>query len=60
MKVLVLGATGVVGAATLQRIIEDRRIEQVIAPTRRALPSHAKLVNPVAPILDSLLEQAAD
>ncbi len=60
MKVLVLGATGLVGAATLQRAIEDTRIEQVIAPTRRSLPGRAKLVNPVAPILDSLLQQAAD
>ncbi len=55
-----LGATGLVGAATLQRMIEDTRIEQVIAPTRRALPRHVKVVNRVAPVLDPLLKQAAD
>ncbi len=60
MKVLVLGATGLVGAAALRRAIDDTRVEQVIAPTRRDLPRHAKLMNPVAPVLDALLDQAAD
>ncbi len=59
MKLLVLGATGLVGGAVLQRALGDARIGQVIAPTRRDLPGNAKLVNPVAPQLDLLLPEAA-
>jgi uncharacterized protein YbjT (DUF2867 family) len=58
MKILVLGATGLVGGETLRRALADSRIEQVIAPTRRSLPGHAKLVNPVAPELGLLLPDA--
>ncbi|PFH11795.1 uncharacterized protein YbjT (DUF2867 family) [Collimonas sp. PA-H2] len=59
MKILVLGATGLVGGEALQRALADSRIEQVIAPTRRHLPRHVKLVNPVAPELGLLLPDAA-
>ncbi|HEY0265187.1 MAG TPA: hypothetical protein VGC16_00450 [Rhizomicrobium sp.] len=58
MKLLMLGATGLVGAAALRLALADGRIGQVIAPTRRALPGCAKLVNPVAAVLDSLLPEA--
>lgn len=60
MKILILGATGVVGKAVLQRALGDARIGQVIAPTRRSLSSHPKLSNPVAPDFGSLLSEAAD
>lgn len=58
MKILILGATGVVGKATLQQALADPRITQVIAPTRRNLPGHAKLVNPVSSELSLLLSEA--
>ncbi|HEY0199871.1 MAG TPA: NAD-dependent dehydratase [Rhodanobacter sp.] len=58
MKVLILGATGVTGKATLARALGDARIEQVIAPTRRNLAPHPKLLNPVSPSLDLLLPEA--
>ncbi|WP_028450158.1 hypothetical protein [Chitinibacter tainanensis] len=47
MKLLVFGATGAVGQAVLQQALADPRITAVIAPTRRALPSHTKLLNPL-------------
>ncbi len=59
MKILILGATGLVGAEALQQALADTRVTQVIAPTRRSLPAHPKLVNPVAPQLDALLPDAA-
>lgn len=44
---LLLGATGLVGRATLALALEDAAIGRVIAPTRRALPPHPHLINPV-------------
>lgn len=58
MRVLILGATGVTGKATLARALGDARIEQVIAPTRRNLTPHPKLLNPVSSSLDLLLPEA--
>ncbi|WP_236674406.1 NAD-dependent dehydratase [Paraburkholderia hospita] len=58
MKVLILGATGVVGKAALERALGDRGVGQVIAPTRRSLAPHPKLINPVAQELDLLLPDA--
>lgn len=48
MKALLLaGATGLVGQHVLRLALADSRVARVIAPTRRVLPAHAKLVNPV-------------
>ena len=47
MKIVLLGATGAVGHATLQLALADARIGSIVAPTRRALTSHSKLRNPV-------------
>ncbi|SOF00542.1 Uncharacterized conserved protein YbjT, contains NAD(P)-binding and DUF2867 domains [Burkholderia sp. OK233] len=58
MKVLILGATGVVGKAVLERALGDSGIAQVIAPTRRGLSPHPKLANPIAPELSLLLPDA--
>ena len=58
-KILILGASGLVGGESLQRALTDSRVQSVIAPTRRPLPSNAKLINPVTPELDSLLPDAA-
>jgi uncharacterized protein YbjT (DUF2867 family) len=44
---LILGSTGHVGSQSLKLALSDPRISRVIAPTRRALPSHPKLLNPV-------------
>jgi uncharacterized protein YbjT (DUF2867 family) len=55
VRVLILGATGLVGEDTLRRALSHPDVKQVIAPTRRALPAHEKLINPVASDLDALL-----
>ncbi|MEG1681062.1 MAG: NAD-dependent dehydratase, partial [Stenotrophomonas sp.] len=48
MRVLLAGATGLVGAQVLQRLLAEPRCSGVIAPTRRALAqADAKLLNPV-------------
>jgi uncharacterized protein YbjT (DUF2867 family) len=48
MKILHVGATGLVGGLVLSRLLADARIEQVVAPTRRALAiRHPRLDNPV-------------
>lgn len=44
---MIVGATGAVGRQVLAAALADVRIDEVIAPTRRALPPHAKLLNPV-------------
>ncbi len=45
--VLILGATGQVGQALLQLALQHPEISHVVAPTRRPLPPHAKLDNPL-------------
>ncbi len=45
--VLILGATGAVGRHLLVQALQHPDIARVIAPTRRALPAHAKLDNPI-------------
>lgn len=46
MKLLLAGATGLVGGHVLTQALGDPRIDAVIAPVRRALPAHAKLLAP--------------
>lgn len=46
-RILLAGATGLVGEAALRGALASARVEQVVAPTRRPLPPHPKLVNPV-------------
>ncbi|MBW7982755.1 NAD(P)H-binding protein [Enterobacillus tribolii] len=48
MKILLLGASGLVGNELLQLLLRDERIETVYAPSRRALPPSPKLVNTVS------------
>jgi len=43
----VAGATGLVGGAVLRRLLDDPAVARVVAPTRRPLPPHAKLENPI-------------
>lgn len=49
----VAGATGLVGSRVLKRLLDDPAVSRVIAPTRRALPPHHKLVNPTLPGLSA-------
>lgn len=46
-RILIAGATGLVGRYVLARALADHRVTYVAAPTRSPLPTHAKLVNPV-------------
>lgn len=46
MKLLLAGATGLVGSHVLAQALADPRIDAVIAPTRRALAAHPKLLAP--------------
>lgn len=45
--ILVVGANGVVGRAVVELALAVARVARVVAPTRRALPERAGLVNPV-------------
>lgn len=47
MKLLLLGATGLVGSRVLDLALADPRVTAVVAPTRRPLSSHPRLVAPV-------------
>ncbi|MGG4609711.1 NAD(P)H-binding protein [Providencia sp. Me31A] len=46
MKILIVGATGLVGSHVLSLALADPRVTQVIAPTRHDLPEHVKLWAP--------------
>jgi uncharacterized protein YbjT (DUF2867 family) len=59
MKVLILGATGLVGRNALAQALARPAITQVIAPTRKPLATKDKLMNPVAPNLELLLPGVA-
>ncbi|WP_153448261.1 NAD(P)H-binding protein [Vibrio algicola] len=45
MKLLIIGATGLVGRHVLDLALADPRVTAIIAPTRRALTSHPKLTS---------------
>jgi len=47
VKLLLVGATGLVGSHVLRQALDDARISAVVAPVRRPLASHAKLDAPV-------------
>ena len=47
VTLLLLGATGAVGSQVLRLAQQDPRIGRVICPTRRPLPPHSKVLNPV-------------
>ena len=48
MKVVLLGSTGLVGSHVLDLLLQDERIEKVIAPVRKLLEKqHAKLESPL-------------
>jgi uncharacterized protein YbjT (DUF2867 family) len=46
VKLLLVGATGLVGRHVLALALTDSRINSVVAPTRRKLPEHPSLLSP--------------
>jgi uncharacterized protein YbjT (DUF2867 family) len=46
-RLMLVGATGLVGSCVLRQALAHPQVDQVVAPTRRLLPPHAKLTNPV-------------
>lgn len=54
MRLLLLGATGLVGRTALNQALAKEAISEVVAPTRRPLVPQNKLVNPVNSRLDEL------
>ncbi|HKY80909.1 MAG TPA: NAD-dependent dehydratase [Sphingobium sp.] len=46
-KLLLAGATGLVGGEALALALLDDRVTQIVAPTRRPLAPHPKLLNPI-------------
>lgn len=47
LRLMIVGSTGAVGQEVLNLASDDPRVTQIIAPTRRPLPQHHKLENPV-------------
>lgn len=47
MKLLLVGASGLVGSHVLKLALDDPRISGVVAPSRCPLSTHAKLHNPI-------------
>ena len=56
-RLLLLGATGLVGQQVLAQALADPSVTQVVAPTRRTLTPHPKLLNPLVSF-DRLPEDA--
>jgi uncharacterized protein YbjT (DUF2867 family) len=54
MKLLLLGASGLVGSETLKLALSHDSVSEVIAPTRKPLVPCDKLVNPVTSRLEEL------
>lgn len=47
MQLLLLGATGLVGQNVLTLALADPRVHRVVAPVRRTVPAHPKLLAPM-------------
>ncbi|AJI94692.1 semialdehyde dehydrogenase, NAD binding domain protein [Yersinia ruckeri] len=56
VKVLLLGASGLVGGELLRLLRLDARIAAIIAPTRQPLPLMNKLINPQSEDISALLK----
>src|SRR5580698_813539 len=57
MKILLLGASGLVGKNVLAQALAHPAITSVVAPTRLPLAPHPKLTNPVSDRLELLLPE---
>lgn len=58
-RLLLLGATGHVGQHVLRQALSDPRIGSVVAPVRRVIPPHRKLIAPTMSDFDALDETAS-
>ena len=56
-RVLITGATGLVGGHLLQMLRQAPQISEIIAPTRRPLADAAGIINPHDPQLEAALAQ---
>ena len=54
MRLLLLGAAGLVGSSTLKLALANPGISEVVAITRRPLPPQNKLLNPVSEQIEEL------
>jgi uncharacterized protein YbjT (DUF2867 family) len=54
MRLLLLGATGLVGSRTLDLALSNDAFSEVIAPTRKPLAPRERLVNPVMSRIEDL------
>ncbi|GKW08200.1 hypothetical protein WCT65_16015 [Pectobacterium carotovorum] len=59
-RVLLLGATGLVGHELLQLLKANNRVETIYAPTRKPLTPSEKVINPHDPDLSAALAQLTD
>lgn len=59
-RVLITGATGLVGGHLLHLLNEEPRVENIVAATRRPLPAMRKMFNPHDPQLSDALAQVTD
>jgi uncharacterized protein YbjT (DUF2867 family) len=59
MKLLLLGATGLVGSETMKLALASDAFSELLAPTRHPLEPHQKLINPVTSRLEELLPTLA-
>lgn len=46
-SILIAGSTGLVGSQVLAQALTDARVTKIVAPTRRPLSPHEKLLNPI-------------
>ncbi|SDH67904.1 oxidoreductase [Pseudomonas panipatensis] len=60
--ILLAGATGLTGEHLLDRMLSEPTVKRVLAPTRRALAAHPRLVNPIGPLAELIpqLDQPVD
>jgi uncharacterized protein YbjT (DUF2867 family) len=54
MRLLLLGATGLVGSRTLKLALSNGAFSEVIAPTRKPLAPSDRLVNPITSRIEEL------
>ena len=54
-RILLTGASGLVGNHLLRLLIAEPRVSEIIAPTRRPLPPMKKVINPVEADLTDVL-----
>jgi uncharacterized protein YbjT (DUF2867 family) len=55
MRLLLLGATGLVGSRTLKLALSNDAFSEVIAPTRKPLAPSDRLVNPITSRIEELV-----